>query len=372
MIIKSYTAATVAEALKSIRDELGGDAIVLRTGTCLSAAETDAARRVEVTACADEAALQKRPRLHRNKSGISDKRVIPGDTAIPAEVLIGADQQDWRDRMHPDMTSDHIPVGHSAPEFCGNIDERIKPIFRGLIDADVPMKTALRLARQISTNDVTGTELERTASAVLKSSFEVASIRGVQIRPGMTVLFAGPSGSGKSSIMAKLAAQLVSQYGQKTKVLFIDDLSPFTSDKAVALADVRSHAGKRCIGNDDRFGKQSIALMDTPPLNRDQSKTANLLDRIRSVNADILFLCFSILMRTRDLIDTISIYRDLKPHYLIATHLDESNRWGGILGLTEYLKVPVAFISDSPGGTGFLKTPDPEQMARYLLSTGVR
>ena len=56
MIIKSYTAPTVAAALKMIREEMGGDAVVLNTKINSDAKPNLVEERVEVTACIDDKA----------------------------------------------------------------------------------------------------------------------------------------------------------------------------------------------------------------------------------------------------------------------------------------------------------------------------
>ena len=57
MIIKSFTGPTVAAALKLVRDEMGGDAVVLKTRVLPIDETIVVNERVEVTACIDESIL---------------------------------------------------------------------------------------------------------------------------------------------------------------------------------------------------------------------------------------------------------------------------------------------------------------------------
>ncbi len=58
MIIKSFTAESIAEALKRVRTEMGGDAFVLKTRKFLNVSGLE---NVEVTACAEEKLAQRSP-----------------------------------------------------------------------------------------------------------------------------------------------------------------------------------------------------------------------------------------------------------------------------------------------------------------------
>jgi hypothetical protein len=72
-------------------------------------------------------------------------------------------------------------------------------------------------------------------------------------------------------------------------------------------------------------------------------------------------------MRSADLIARIEAFRKFRPNLLIATHLDQTHRWGGMFAAAECLQVPIAFVTSTPGGIGRLMSPDPVQVARHLI-----
>ncbi len=61
MIVKSFIADTVAGALKQARNELGGDAVILKTRKLDGVHPSAGGGRVEVTACVDKAAAAPTP-----------------------------------------------------------------------------------------------------------------------------------------------------------------------------------------------------------------------------------------------------------------------------------------------------------------------
>jgi flagellar biosynthesis GTPase FlhF len=110
-----------------------------------------------------------------------------------------------------------------------------------------------------------------------------------------------------------------------------------------------------------------IVLIDTPSIRTDGEYNDILLEKIETIKPDVVFLVFSARSRSADLVELIDTYNRFSPTYLIASHLDETDRWGGIMTMAEYLKTPVAFVTDTPGGLGQLSQPDPTILADCLL-----
>ncbi|HDL03578.1 MAG TPA: hypothetical protein ENH25_05550, partial [candidate division Zixibacteria bacterium] len=96
-----------------------------------------------------------------------------------------------------------------------------------------------------------------------------------------------------------------------------------------------------------------------------------LAEELMSVAPDIVFFVFSVCNRSHDLIDSINMFENLSPTCLVASHLDETDRWGGITAMAEYLNIPVSYVTDSPGGIGELRVPDAAAIARRLLKLEV-
>jgi flagellar biosynthesis protein FlhF len=366
MIIKSFAAPTIAAALKEIREEMGGNAVVLKTRVCSKQEAALTGNRVEVTACIDEMAVKHRrgkPRKFSGKAPSKAKPELPG--ASTASASDGEHKPYDPERI--EETSNQTLGGHYSAEPFDGVDDRVEDVFQKLTRADVPVEIAHRISRE--TAEVLGESADATDAAfeILKYELQQITARNVPIEPGTRVVFVGPSGAGKTSVMAKVAAQLCIRFRQKTKLLSLDHMKLSAHDEVEAYADFLGVTVGSNKDAEEKTDQDAILLIDTPSICRDKIRREKLLERIESLSPDVVVLVFSVCSRADDLVGLLNCCQSLRPGFLIASHLDESDHWGGILAVAENLNLPVAFVTDSPGGVGALKPADPERIARHLL-----
>jgi flagellar biosynthesis protein FlhF len=369
MIVKSYTAPTVAAALKKIREEMGGNAVVLNTRICSDEDSGLIEDRVEVTACIDETVADLR-KLKKNKT--KDK-TPPKDTNSDHHDNL-SDSQDVESTnvsalSRIEKTLNHILNTHRTSEVLQKIDERLEFVFLNLMDADIPVEIAHRICQDITDNIDSETNIEQLAFDKLKDELETVISDGIRIQPGTKIAFVGPSGAGKSSVMAKFAAQLMMQSGYKTKLVSLENMKATIEDNIDMDDDTFDLSAISSAVSQDNPEDDTILLIDTPSISLGGNKS-DLPEKLNSIRPNILFFIFSACARSLDLIDSVNLYESFAPSYLIATHLDETDRWGGIFAMSEYLNTPVAFITDASGVSGQLMTPDPAIIAGRLLKIG--
>ncbi len=364
MIIKSYTAPTVAAALKKIREEMGGDAVVLNTKVTAEGEIELPEGRVEVTACIDDKIADFR-KLKCNFdvdkiSSVESKDDLTSGMTGPEKVNIESDSA--LNRI--DKTLNHILTAHRYSGVFGKIDESVRPVLLNLLDADLPEEIAVRIHRNITGAGSIAENAEQIAYDRLRSELKPLCTQSIRIQPGMKIAFVGPSGSGKSSVMARLAAQITIQSGLKVRLTSLENINSKKNDnnEIEIFASPLSNEIKSHISTDDG----SVLLIDTPPIMPGEPNS-DLLKKLNTISPNMLFFVFSICSRTCDLIDAVNTYESFTPTYLIATHLDETGRWGGIMAMAEYLNRPVAFVTNTPGKIGRLFTADPDVIARRLL-----
>jgi flagellar biosynthesis protein FlhF len=366
MIIKSYTAPTVAAALKKIREEMGGSAVVLNTKVNNDADGGILDERVEVTACIDDKAADFRKlKLHDD---VDDPAMPEEDVeAVATLTEEKAVIKDTSALNRIDKTLGNILNENRYAKISDRIGEEAKYIFLNLLNADLPEEIAARICEPLSEVDSATQNIESKAFDIIINELQPLCTPSIRLQPGAKVAFVGPSGSGKSSVMAKFAAQITMQSHLKVKLTSLENISDKKSDNdAVEIfASPLSNEIKSQINTDDG----SILLIDTPSITPNDPNTG-LLDKLNKFEPNVLFFVFSVGNRTCDLIDSINTYECFTPTYLIATHLDETERWGGIMAMAEYLNRPVAFVTNSSGKIGRLYTADSAVIADRLLKTG--
>jgi flagellar biosynthesis GTPase FlhF len=171
----------------------------------------------------------------------------------------------------------------------------------------------------------------------------------------MKIAFVGPRGGGKSSVMAKTAAQLTTRLGLSTRLVSLEHQTK-SEDEPILSPD------------DD---KNSVLLIDTPPIDRNRDPQMKMPERLNMMGVNQLFFVFSACSRTSDLINEADLFRLYAPTFMIATHLDETSRWGGIISMTDYMDSQLAFVTDTPGDSGELIAPNAHTLAAALLKREV-
>ncbi|MCX6827283.1 MAG: hypothetical protein NTV06_08490 [candidate division Zixibacteria bacterium] len=368
MIIKSVTAPTVAGALKMIKEQMGGDAIILKTRLCPPPEAALTGNRVEVTACIDENSLPPReirketPKSKEIRDALKDKIASP-----LSEIPISENMDSFDFAAMLEKKLDFILNSHRTSESVNDVNIRLKPIYLNFIDADIPVEITRHMVKDIESKMISDDDVNLAAYGTLLDEIKAGITSGVTIEPGMKVMFIGPSGAGKTSAMAKLAAQLSVSEGKKVTLVSLDNVKVAAYEEIGGYAEMLNLPLSLSINMKKKHKKDTILLIDTPSLIGQSQRQLSLAESIGTLKPDILFLVFSVGMRSRDLIDSINLFESLSPTHLIAGHLDETARWGTILTMSKYLDKPVSYISDSPGGIGILHSPDPATMARRIL-----
>lgn len=347
MIIKSFTGPTVAAALKLVRDEMGGDAVVLKTRV-LPIDETKVINeRVEVTACIDESILS------------------PGKI----DYMLTKDERS-SDSMSKSSGTIEVSDDIANIELPREVSDEVETVHQKLLDADIPDDITRKLIADIEKRYLPAANIKDIAGQVLSDYLNQYMISDIDFKPGMKIIFSGFSGSGKTSALAKLAAQLVSGLGLKVMLSSLDDMKVAAFEEMGSFADILNLPSAMFDELAERQKNDSLILIDTPPLPIDPTRRQELLEKINKVAPDITFLVFSARNRSCDLTDAVSIFRSVSPDYLIAGHLDETKRWGSIYSMTGTLKTPLAFTTNSPGGIGELARANADEIARTVLRNG--
>ena len=209
---KTYRAGTLKEALAQVRRDLGGDAVILNTREVRRRRLFGLRPRdqVEVTAA------------HPSRTPVASVRATPTAPTVsipsavaplaPAASTAGAMQAEFGEqlsRLHA-MVADlsrHGRIDHLLPE----LPPTLVPTYAALLEADVPETLARRLVRFVAERlepdeayqpDVVRDALRDAVESCIQVAPPIAAVAGTR----RVVALVGPTGVGKTTTVAKLAA----------------------------------------------------------------------------------------------------------------------------------------------------------------------
>jgi len=401
MKIKKFTAPTMTEALAKVRDELGNDAVILNTRSNRKGGVFDFIGRseVEVTAAVDE-----KPSVKSENGSISKGRfsspVAPSDAKLhplgrPVSYeppngrgLRDVKVKDIRDRINVEgimgdikelKRSIKVLADSSLTGEMAGLPSNLAAILVNMQASGFDDKIAKRVTRQLL-NELSGTELadssiilDRTVELLLASVGDVCPIIFAGVKPRI-VVFIGPTGSGKTTTIAKLATDFSLNMNKKVSVLTFD------TKRIDAVGQLKSYC--RIINiplfivyNPDelpgimpKLMNSDITLVDTPgagPL--DKQQMIEMVGFLQRLVPQEVHLTMSVTTSFKEMDRIIENFGTLKPNRIIYTKLDETENYGTMLSFAITSGKPMSYVTFGQNVPGDFSLIDPESLIRKNL-----
>jgi flagellar biosynthesis protein FlhF len=188
----------------------------------------------------------------------------------------------------------------------------------------------------------------------------------IQLDPGKTRVAAlvGPTGVGKTTTLAKLAAFAQLKLKQKVALVTLDTYRMGAVDQLQQYAQILQVPLHVALTVEDlrsafRFYQdRALVLIDTPGHSPKDTETLGqmraLLDELPEVETHLVL---SATTKPRDLAEIAARYEPLHPTRLLFTKLDETSTYGPILSTLARVKLPLSYL-----GTG-QEVPDALELA---------
>lgn len=315
MRIRTLTAPKMADALTIIRQELGPEALILSTRKVTNAAGEIT---LEITAAVNEPEPQSQ---HVSQSSTEHSKSSP----VPLS------NYETRKPSHDSKTD--LPAILRAQGVNENLITKLTAALPGLQTAGFSAPEALEM---------------------LLSKLATFTPAPDVLKPGQAHLFIGPPGSGKTTLVAKLAVQ-TKQNGRSVGILSLDDqkLAGFeplaitaenlgdTAHLLTGPASLRSAA--------QAMGPRHLLLIDSPALNPYQPQAFTMLkQRLESLGVPtICHLVIPADLNPEDMALLPVATHRFNPVSLIVTRLDCTTRYGAILNTAVASGLPLGLASHS-------------------------
>ena len=315
MLMRTFVAPTLAEAMDRLREELGPDAFVIATDE----PEGGPAR---VVAAAGTA---------------------PDETAAPAAAAAAGTE--------PSRPAAEIAASPLAELFARH---------------GVPERMAALLRR----GEIASDTLAANLRPVLAAQFDFAPLEPERI--ALPLLLAGPPGCGKTSTLAKIAA-LARGAGRRVRMLTTDTLRAAGGDQLLRYARAIGCDGAVAQSTADlatlmREGQEgALQLIDTPGLDLVRREDRQSLLDWCEAGETTPVLVLPAGHDAEESAETARAFAALGGTALIATRLDAARRLGNLLAAAQAGGLAFAAAGISPRIGGGLVRLDTDLLARFLL-----
>lgn len=372
MRVKRYVVDSMPDALQRIRADLGKDAIILdtkpvRTGGFLG---LFGKKRIEVIAAHDEAAHRPAapaaPPARRapvpGGGTAAPSPSGPGETGLPGtpmpgrEADAGQSEQLMREVRQMKELLARLTAS-SASGATGEWPDAFLPIERRLMEQDVlpeVIRDVFERALKMRQGEGEWTPRE-AAGSVRQVLLDLLTPDGPRaIKPDTRIVhFVGPTGVGKTTTIAKLAAEQVLKHGRKIgfitsdtyRIAAVEQLRTYADILNVPLEVVFSplEMSKAFRALEDR----DLIFMDTAGRNyRNEMLVSELNALLRAGGNSETFLVLSLSAKYRDMKTVIDNFSRISLDNVLYTKLDETDSYGSIVNLAHEYGFRGTYVAD--------------------------
>ncbi|MBM4221947.1 MAG: flagellar biosynthesis protein FlhF [Gammaproteobacteria bacterium] len=349
MKIRRFTGTDMRDALRQVRNTLGTDAVILETA--------HNATGVEISAAVDAAnspveALS--PELAATRNGFSETDEGPCvviDGAPRGRTLATVSEMD---QMREEMRSIRSLLEAQLGRLIWDDQSRQTPQIAGLLrnftqlglDADI----ARRLAERSAVTHPAG-----GWTAVLRTMVEELPVADADpVNEGGTYAVIGPTGVGKTTTIAKLAARAALEYGPGSIGLVTTDTFRVAAREQLdtygqIIGIPVSHASDaQGLGEAlAALGNRRLVLIDTAGLSQRDPRLPEQLARLGSASPGITtLLALPANAHAGAMQEIVDVFRTAKPAACILTKTDEATSLGGALSVLIRSQLALAYVAN--------------------------
>jgi flagellar biosynthesis protein FlhF len=354
MKIKTFYASTMAEALRSVKEEFGSDGLILSTKEVpLRSSWFRSKPAVEVVAAIDT-----------ERESDKDLFISSGQNTAPA----GAARQQtgfqvqWPkvDKEYSEMRRALYSLARPAvPSSSSSLfsDAAAYELYQDLVTNEVDEWLAYKLLDEAQMHMAPEERGNRDTLAKAVTGVARGLIRSEGADHGLpakkVVAFVGPTGVGKTTAAAKLAARLALEMKKKVVLLTTDTY------RIGAVEQLKTYAGLmglpfRVVAQAGELGQvihencqRDYILIDTAGRSqRDLGAVQDLMQALQESTEIECHLVMSATTKPLDMREIVDRFGVCNPDHLLFTKLDETSTFGPIFNELVRTQKPLSYIAD--------------------------
>lgn len=378
MKVKRYLVKDMNEAMIKIKNDLGMDAVILNTRKIKTGGFLGLFKKsvLEVVAAIDEPFVPRQQKVEEPlkpepvSSPIPEKKV---DYAIDQEMVelkrMVQSLIEKVDHMEH-QTVEKVEVKSATTEstyieFLKNCD----------IQESIAKKIMEIVQRQISINEKNHDTVVNAMKVIAREYLgEIKTIdKDLPGRPNV-YLFLGPTGVGKTTTLAKIAARLTLIDNKKIglitadtyRIAAVEQLKTYSEILGIPLEVI--YEASELEEALHKFRDMDYVLIDTAGRSHKSKELKSDYDELMAFLDHVnVFLVMSMTTGFRDMKSIIDSYAFLDEYRLLFTKLDEATSYGNILNLKVLTGKPLSYFTTGQSVPDDIEEADKEKVIQYIF-----
>lgn len=359
MRLKTYIVNTIAEALPMIKKDLGEDALILntkkiKTGGFLGFFKKE---KLEITAGVD-------PTLPKKGLQTETKSLSKWSDPQESSAELIKELKNIKQFMVKQLKEEDLP-------------QPLRLLKKHLIAQEIaPDVLEDLLARLISRSEFNAdqtSEIQRFAHEELVALID-AHQYGERLQEPEIICFIGPTGVGKTTTIAKIAADYMLTKNKKVglitadtyRIAAVEQLKTYGSILNIPVKVIESSIDLTKAIED--FHNCDIILMDTAGRNYQQMQYIEELKQLLPNAGKVqIHLVLSLTAKYEDMKKIINNFRSVSMDELLLTKMDETSSLGAIVNLICHYDIPIRYIANGQNVPDDIMRFTSELVADFIL-----
>ncbi|MGQ9629630.1 MAG: flagellar biosynthesis protein FlhF [bacterium] len=267
-----------------------------------------------------------------------------------------------------------IPVGAFQYGFQGELGR----VYDLLIENDVEATLASRITRNLS-RELSEKDLESPSTIRDKLAANIEKLIKVcgPINPNerqKVVALVGPTGVGKTTTIAKLAANFYLSEKKRVGLITVDTYRIAAVDQLKTYGEIIGIPVKVAFTPQEfenmvnTMNDKDLVLIDTAGRNQkndlQMTELVNYLQRVQRIE---IYLVLSATTKYKDMLNILDNFKKVSFDRLIFTKLDETTTYGTMLNVMDRVDQPLSYVTTGQNVPDDIEVADAAKLARNIL-----
>jgi len=358
--VKLFTAQNMSEAMVQVKLDLGRDAVILNTRRFKKGGFMGffGKEMVEVMAAIDSAAP------------------ISSDIKPPIAAPAVSDDTQLKALQH-EMTNMRQMMEQMLSQLPKN-DKQSSPLLDLLIKNDIDPAIAAQLVKGLSDEILVGSNDQGAIRKLLLDRIinYLQKIEGIDVSATnrKTVALIGPTGVGKTTTIAKLAANFVLKEGYKVALITADTYRIAAVEQLKIYGDIIGIPVEIVYSPDEfkaalqRHSDKNLVLIDTAGRSPSNQYQLAALQAFLGVDPYIeTHLVLSTMTKYKDALEVVNKFSVCSFQKILFTKLDEASNLGTILNLLYHFPATVSYITTGQSVPDDIELASSTKLANMIL-----
>jgi|YelNatPaOPRAMG01_1025707.scaffolds.fasta_scaffold29835_2 flagellar biosynthesis protein FlhF len=392
MKIKEFEAQTLKECLNQVRQEMGPEAVILETkkkrvGGFLGFGGKE---RIQITAALG-ISVNEAPAKKESLRDSSPVQTPSSPNPPPIHVMNDKETRDKLNRLEEEIGSIKEGIqsirlavnnGMIAQQSPAHANSEFPELLNRLVQSDIPESLALEMLGKLPDLSAWGPQARLPLAEAALREIMCGMIKcdgAIRLTPGQTkfVALIGPTGVGKTTTIAKLAAHFALVEKKRVGLLTVDTYRIAAVDQLKTYSQIIDIPVRVAYNQSDvvpalqTFKDSDLVLIDTAGRSQKNVMQVKELQSLVEVAKCETHLVLSASTKDMDMKEQVSKFSSVGVHKLIFSKLDETATYGTIFTTATQCQIPISYITTGQKVPEDIEAADPQRLVGIVLGNSL-